>query len=257
MFKTCTKCHKPQPIHQFNIHKNTRDGLTNWCKQCISDYNKDRRRIIQLSRSPRSICSICNKTKLSREFATGRLYCKTCAAEKAREQRQKRYSQNSNFQPRGPSQAPTNIKPNYKWCPSCKQVLETNTFYKQKSGYYSSECKRCGIDRNLQTNRTKKIRALIYKGGKCQFTGCKSQWDDDEDHFSNYQFHHRDPSCKIANWPTFSYWSWEKQKKELDKCELLCTKHHKIIHARFLNNGEPNPDYFALKLEQQEGKQQT
>lgn len=37
--KTCTKCGVAQPRAQFNKHKSTHDGLTNYCKQCISAYN--------------------------------------------------------------------------------------------------------------------------------------------------------------------------------------------------------------------------
>ena len=43
--KVCTKCKEEQPIDKFSTNKNTKDGLTFWCKGCVKKYcidNKER-----------------------------------------------------------------------------------------------------------------------------------------------------------------------------------------------------------------------
>tara|TARA_A100001201_G_C3941773_1_gene156767 strand:+ start:24 stop:539 length:516 start_codon:yes stop_codon:yes gene_type:complete len=36
MVKTCTKCKETQDLSNFGSRKNTKDGLTYWCKSCIN-----------------------------------------------------------------------------------------------------------------------------------------------------------------------------------------------------------------------------
>jgi len=36
--KECNKCKEPKPLSSFRKHKNTRDGLTTYCKQCLTSY---------------------------------------------------------------------------------------------------------------------------------------------------------------------------------------------------------------------------
>jgi hypothetical protein len=38
--KKCTKCEKIKPLDQFGKHKNMKDGLATWCKNCKSEYDK-------------------------------------------------------------------------------------------------------------------------------------------------------------------------------------------------------------------------
>lgn len=38
--KTCTKCHKWQPLANFAKNRQAADGLTYWCRTCKSDYNR-------------------------------------------------------------------------------------------------------------------------------------------------------------------------------------------------------------------------
>jgi hypothetical protein len=46
-------------------------------------------------------------------------------------------------------------------------------------------------------------------------------------------FHHPDPSQKegYGTGALKSHWSFEKNKKELDKCVLVCVRCHREIHA--------------------------
>ena len=75
--------------------------------------------------------------------------------------------------------------------------------------------------------RRRKIKelAIAYKGGKCQLCG-----------YIKYQgaldLHHLDPSTKEFGIGDKGYTrSWEKIKKELDKCILVCANCHREVEA--------------------------
>ena len=71
-------------------------------------------------------------------------------------------------------------------------------------------------------NRTK-LRLIEYKGGKCQKCGY------DKPIPSVYEFHHRDPDQKDFGIGGKS-WSYERLKKEVDKCDLYCRNCHAEVH---------------------------
>jgi DNA-binding CsgD family transcriptional regulator len=84
-------------------------------------------------------------------------------------------------------------------------------------------------ERNYQRVKTRRNKlkemAVEYLGGKC--VGCgynKCIWA--------LEFHHKDSNEKDFTISTYSTLSWEKLKKELDKCELRCSNCHKEIHYR-------------------------
>jgi len=74
--------------------------------------------------------------------------------------------------------------------------------------------------------RRKLIRKMSvqYKGGKCEVCGynkCNSAME----------FHHRNSMHKKFGISAKGYTrSWEKVRKELDKCILLCSNCHREIH---------------------------
>ena len=75
--------------------------------------------------------------------------------------------------------------------------------------------------------RRRKIKELsiVYKGGKCQVCG-----------YFKYQgaldLHHLDPLTKEFGIGDKGYTrSWEKVKRELDKCVLVCANCHREIEA--------------------------
>ncbi len=75
--------------------------------------------------------------------------------------------------------------------------------------------------------RRKKLRELArtYKGNKCVICGyakCSDALD----------FHHIDPKKKEFGLSVKGLTrSWEKIKKEIDKCILICANCHREIHA--------------------------
>lgn len=71
-------------------------------------------------------------------------------------------------------------------------------------------------------NRTK-LKLIEYKGGKCDRCGYNKKVP------SAYDFHHNDPSKKDFGISGKS-WSYEKLKKETDKCTLLCKTCHSEVH---------------------------
>lgn len=40
--KECLKCHEIKHFSSFSSSKNGKYGLHNWCKKCVSDYNKEK-----------------------------------------------------------------------------------------------------------------------------------------------------------------------------------------------------------------------
>tara|TARA_Y100000310_G_C20509788_1_gene728238 strand:+ start:353 stop:670 length:318 start_codon:yes stop_codon:yes gene_type:complete len=74
--------------------------------------------------------------------------------------------------------------------------------------------------------RRNKIREMAreYKGGKCIICGYKKCT-------RAMSFHHRNPKKKDFGISAHGLTrSWEKTKKELDKCVLLCMNCHMELH---------------------------
>ena len=158
-----------------------------------------------------------------------------------------------------------------KECGVCGKILPIENFTKLKGKYYSSKCKECSNEysrkyreknkekiakqqkkymddpcfrqkkneynkkyrkknyvkkKNLETNRKWKMeekrKAVEYKGGKCSLCGYDKC-------LTALEFHHVNPKEKeLYN----SHWTFERNKKELDKCILLCANCHREEHAK-------------------------
>lgn len=68
-----------------------------------------------------------------------------------------------------------------------------------------------------------KKMGVEYLGGKCircNYNKCMGA----------LQFHHRDPKEKDFTIGRYRVLSWEKIRKELDKCDLLCSNCHDEVH---------------------------
>lgn len=69
----------------------------------------------------------------------------------------------------------------------------------------------------------RKLKALAYKGGKCQKCGYDA-------YYGALEFHHRDPDSKEFSWVELRNKAWTTVMAELDKCDLLCNRCHKEEH---------------------------
>jgi predicted transcriptional regulator len=114
-------------------------------------------------------------------------------------------------------------------------IKETAEFFKVSE----STVKRYGNKKMIKyTEEENKVRNYIrlkdrrqqlkkmgveYLGGKCIVCGYdKCIWA--------LQFHHRNPKEKDFTISTYSNLGWEKIKKELNKCDLLCSNCHDELH---------------------------
>ena len=110
-------------------------------------------------------------------------------------------------------------------CRRCDKEYEYSQGLRRK-GYRKTLCNTCSVN---ETRRRQKQKAIDYKGGKCQACGynkCKEA----------LCFHHLDPEEKsFGIGSKGSSIAWEKLKKELDKCVLVCHNCHCEIHANSTN----------------------
>jgi DNA invertase Pin-like site-specific DNA recombinase len=74
----------------------------------------------------------------------------------------------------------------------------------------------------VEWRKRTKIQLVEYKGGECEKCGYKKCID-------ALEFHHKDPNEKDFTISGKS-WSFERLKKEADKCILVCSNCHKEIH---------------------------
>lgn len=83
-------------------------------------------------------------------------------------------------------------------------------------------CRKCRYDALHKTRKNIKKKCVEYLGGKCISCGYDKC-------IAALEFHHRDSSHKdfaISGGTV----SWERTKKELDKCDLLCANCHRELH---------------------------
>lgn len=91
-----------------------------------------------------------------------------------------------------------------------------------------SRIHKCATCYHRKNRILKKARMIEYKGGKCARCGyCK--------YMGALEFHHRDENKKAFGLSTKITASWAVLKKELDKCDLLCSNCHKEIENELWN----------------------
>jgi DNA-binding CsgD family transcriptional regulator len=104
------------------------------------------------------------------------------------------------------------------------------TYVDKKLKILTDEEKRRRNYERIKSRRQKiKEKAVEYKGGCCESCGYKKcLWALD--------FHHTKEGEKDFGIAKYSTFSWEKIKKELDKCIMLCANCHREVHYEiFLN----------------------
>lgn len=133
-------------------------------------------------------------------------------------------------------------------CNSTKSISEFHNRKKEKDGK-SKHCKQCATEHNkkeyyekykeshnkkiVERRRNKKLDYDVYirsLGLKCIKCGVN--------HPATLDFHHRDPSKKedtVSNLK-WSGCSLERLKLEIDKCDILCSNCHRILHYEDRNS---------------------
>ncbi len=110
-------------------------------------------------------------------------------------------------------------------CLGCKIPLTLENGYIQKTrNRFQSYCRVCLNKKTLEKGQRNKQRAIEYKGGKCAYCGYNRCSD-------ALEFHHIDSRQKDKMFRNLRYWGWERTKKELEKCLLLCSNCHREKHS--------------------------
>jgi len=102
---------------------------------------------------------------------------------------------------------------------------ETNPdkFYGNKK----SICGKCHNKYTLEKGRENRKKSIEYLGGECVICSWKKFG-------SGFDIHHVDPNEKDVAFASMRSWCWERTKKELDKCVLLCKCCHAGVHSNDL-----------------------
>ena len=118
----------------------------------------------------------------------------------------------------------------HRFCPRCKKNCDITDFYNRRGKEHSSVyCKICTNSQTIERQRNLKKLMVEYKGGKCEKCGYnKCIWA--------FDFHHINSEDKDFNISNISTLSWEKVKKELDKCIMLCANCHRELHYEEYKN---------------------
>jgi hypothetical protein len=110
-------------------------------------------------------------------------------------------------------------------CSACRKVLPIKNFHKARgtNSGYGNYCKPCGLLKQREKKRERKLQAIEYLGGSCKSCGGVF-------HPAVYEFHHLDPSKKDKDPSKMTSLKWSRLKAELDLCVLLCANCHRIEH---------------------------
>jgi transposase len=110
-----------------------------------------------------------------------------------------------------------------KSCRRCDVILtEENT----ASGSHCYFCKSCDSKDVIDKGVKGKERTVEYMGDKCSIC-------DYNKCITALEFHHLDPSKKSPTYnKRFRYWGFERQKKELENCIIVCGNCHREIHSK-------------------------
>lgn len=133
---------------------------------------------------------------------------------------------------------PKNIQKR-RYCLDCSPFRKHNTTYihivkdkyciyceKQLTGKQIWFCSRSCNQKFITTikRQENKKKAVEYKGGKCEICGYDKCID-------ALEFHHQDSTKKENILSKMMSCAWERIKKELDKCKLVCANCHREIHS--------------------------
>lgn len=90
----------------------------------------------------------------------------------------------------------------------------------------TEKCLEKAGDKVVNWRKRAKLKLIEYKGGKCEICGY------DKDVPNAYDFHHKDRKEKEFGIGSGDAKSFDRMKKESDKCMLLCRNCHAEVHAK-------------------------
>ena len=105
-------------------------------------------------------------------------------------------------------------------CRECSKEYRKNHYLDNKQ-YYLERTKKAREKRNEEREFYKSLKS-------CKICGESRWWVLD--------FHHRDPTKKEFNIGSISSRSMHKMKKEMEKCDILCSNCHRDYHHKLKNN---------------------
>lgn len=107
-------------------------------------------------------------------------------------------------------------------CIKCGQS-DNKMFYGKEKTY----CKKCRSKYVLEAGRRLRAKATEQLGGKCIICGFNK-------YLCSLDFHHISPKHKDPHFGSKRGWSWDRMKRELEKCVLLCKNCHAAVHSDIL-----------------------
>ena len=128
-----------------------------------------------------------------------------------------------------------------KKCGHCKELKEESEFNKNKRDKYQSYCKSCEhiASRNhylknkevyikrAKTRKQELLKFIREIRGELKCKQCN------EDRPAALDFHHRDSSVKDYEIGYMASMGFSKEKilKEMEKCDVLCSNCHRVLHS--------------------------
>ena len=107
----------------------------------------------------------------------------------------------------------------------CEECGETDPSLFEKKR--KKLCCKCKNKQRLLYRQNKRKQIVSYLGGECR---CCS--------FDKYpcslDVHHLDATKKDPDFKCVNHWSWERVKKELKGCILVCSNCHRAIHNNYI-----------------------
>jgi hypothetical protein len=205
--KVCSKCGKEKDINEFHKRSREKDGLYNFCKECVLGHKP------QIRNTPPSVvpifmkwCSKCGVIKYQTDFYPDKrardnlqCHCKDCKiqsmADWVSKNPMKHKDNGRNWREANP-----------------ERFHELNTKYQRERAYK--------FTRNV----------FNYFHGYCFI--CKI----DDPIPRMYDCHHVDPLSKFKNVSEMWKYNWDVVIIEMDKCILLCANCHRKLEAGAYDN---------------------
>jgi hypothetical protein len=214
--KTCFRCQQEKEETDFDLRS---DNLkrSNECKACRRA-RLLKKKVGDILKKPSSVktCELCGCSFLKRPVIggkrqnnTNRKHCYECVPHGFKHEHREALRKEESLS-------------GLRTCESCgeKKTLDEKNFDLNQQ---RKTCRACASKRTINVQKKRKQECIKYKGGKCQLCGYSKSP-------RALHFHHLAPGEKDFNLASYRCRSWERTKKELDKCALLCANCHAEVH---------------------------